>query len=96
MNTDTARTVKEIKENGWYILSTAIDGEGWVELIEHGINDWKWYELIFMSQGYVASCVKAQDDETALKAFSKLFHLDIPYVIRRVEKMVVYEMTEGE
>jgi hypothetical protein len=74
MNTDTSRSIKQIKERGYWRRGQTLGDGGWAEVYTFA-SDWKNYTLIDGS-GEVIERITAQDDKTAVKAFAELYHLE--------------------
>jgi len=94
MNTDTERAIKEIESNGYYRKGQTLGPGGWPYLYAKvGLTTWNTYKLNIDDQDYTADEIVAKDDETAIKAFHKLFHLDdCDYdILRVVNKVTVIE-----
>lgn len=75
MNTDTLRTVEQIKKDGYYRKGTALGAGGWAEVYSFS-QGWKTYLLIDNEILTTLESITARDDDTAIKAFGKLFRLD--------------------
>ena len=77
MNSDTVRTVNEIKKNGWYRTSTSMGDGGWSAVYKLG--EFKTYVLdaIECQSWTEIEVIRALSDEKAFEAFSKLYHLEM-------------------
>ena len=80
MKPETKREVERIVNQGWYRKSQAFGEGGWgyfAKLTNHN-HDWKQYILwgIECQSWAEIEKISAKDDETAIKAFHSLYHLE--------------------
>ena len=77
MNSDTVRTVNEIKKKGWYRTSTSMGDGGWSAVYKEG--EFKTYVLdaIECQSWTEIEVIRALNDEKAFEGFSKLYHLEM-------------------
>jgi len=87
MNADTARGIERIKANGYWREGTTLGEGGWNRVYTFAEN-WHKYHLYNLDESTVEPIftIIAKDDETAIKAFSDLFHLgEFAHEVYRVE-----------
>lgn len=97
MDSTTKMLVEEILKKGYYKHSQTLGKGGWGEIYSSGGAEWKNYELselIENEDGFLISNIvekiMAKDDETAIKVFSELYHLDKMIDPRIDEKVISY------
>lgn len=85
MNTDTQRTINEIRRNGYYRSGTTLGEGGWAEVRKFA-SGWKYYELFLAGEPEPACAIHAQDDDTAVASLQNLFRLEgVEWEVDRVE-----------
>lgn len=93
MSPDTKRSVDETLKNGWYRKSMVLGEGGWPTLYVNGINNWHTYVLLGL-EGEIES-IKAKDDETAYKAFSTLYYLDMIEEWEIHQRLIEYRLVKS-
>lgn len=94
MDTTTIGQVKEILAKKWYRESQTLGEGGW-EMIRRSGIDWKWYVLYEEKENgefYEVETITADSDETAVKAFSSLYHMDMFIYWEIQERIVEYRL----
>lgn len=90
MPTNTDYAVMNIKARGYWRKGQTLLNGGWGEVYKFAGN-WKTYQIFDIDESpmYPLDEITAQDDETAVKAFSELYHLkEFSYEI--VEKITEF------
>jgi hypothetical protein len=87
MNTDTLRSVNNIKRDGWYHSSLTLGEGGWQAVRQLG--NFNCYALFF-DEGETET-IYAKDDETAITAFKLMYHLGMGNPI--IAEKIVYFRT---
>lgn len=93
MDSTTKMEVERILRQGYYRKSQTLGEGGWGK-----IPDWNTYEFDGHSEdgNDVHETIEAKDDETALKAFSSLYHLEMFIDWELYEKIVEYRLVESK
>ncbi len=87
MNSDTERSIKQIKASGYWRRGLTLGEGGWGEVYRFAQN-WNRYTLYNLDEHTEMPVdeIIAKDDHTAIKAFSELFHLgEFSHEIYKVE-----------
>ena len=87
MNSDTQRTVNEIKAKGYWRQGTAMGEGGWGTVYRFA-SHWNRYTLYNLDEHTEMPVdeITAKDDQTATKAFSDLYRLgEFAHEIYKVE-----------
>ena len=84
MDSTTKMEVNRILQQGYYREGQGLGEGGWSKIP----TDWKAYLLVSLYE--VIEQITAKDDETAVKAFKSLYHLDKYEWYEIVEKIVTY------
>ena len=100
MDSTTEMQVRSILKAGYYRQSQGLGGGGWAKIP----RDWKKYILSgFQKSSYEGEeelywedieIITAKDDETALKAFANLYHLEMIEGWEISEKVVSYRLVK--
>lgn len=81
MDSTTKMQVDQIIKQGWYRKSQTLGEGGWGEFYSQAGYSWKVYVLYGQNDDEKFSVevekIVAKDDETAMSAFSSLYHLDM-------------------
>lgn len=85
MNADTLRKIEETNRNRFYWSNTTLGDGGW-QAIYGTVAAWKTY-LLLGDEPEPISSVRAENDATAVDAFSGVFRME---GLRIVEKTVSY------
>lgn len=94
MDFTTEREVQKIVKQGWYEKSQMLGEGGWKAVYVHSKFEWKTYVLTGV-EGEIG-CIVAKDDETAYKAFSSLFQLDMCVEWEIHEKVTEYRLVKSD
>lgn len=90
MDSTTKMKVDQIIKQGWFRKSQTLGDGGWAKIHASDI-DWKSYAL-FEEDGdgyfHEVETINAADDETALKAFFSLYHMD-KFIYWEVQERIV-------
>lgn len=78
MKPDVKKEVEQIIAQGWYRSSQTFGEGGWGYFAKLTEVDWKQYILwgVECQSWAEIEKISAKDDETAIKAFHSLYHLD--------------------
>lgn len=100
MDATTEMLVSQIIEKGWYKPSDTLGEGGWSYFYNKAGHNWKRYVLSGFEVStyneetelyYNEICsITAKDDETAIRAFESLYHLEKIEGWEIVEKIVEY------
>ena len=94
MDSTTKMKVDQMIKQGWYRKSETLGEGGWARIHASDI-DWKTYALFEEdADGYFqeVEVINAADDETALKAFARLYRMDEFIYWEIQERIVEYRM----
>ena len=98
MDSTTQMQVNDIIKRGWYQKSQTLGRGGWSAVKElQGSDEWKYYTLYEMGEHVPFTEVEticAKNDETALKAFSSLYHMDRFEMWDIYEKITEYRLVD--
>ena len=89
MSIDTEREVEKILANGFYPQNQVMGDGGWGFLHSKGANEWGKY-ILWGDAPEEVETITAKDDETAIKAFSSMYRLDMFGRYEISEKIVTF------
>ena len=96
MDSTTKIQIEQMIKQGWYRKSQTLGEGGWGQFYAHAGYNWKVYVLYGQNenQNYCEEIEKivARDDETAMSAFSSLYHLEMFEYWEVQEKIVEFRL----
>lgn len=96
MDNTTKTQVEQMINRGWYQKSQTLGEGGWGQFYAHAGYNWKVYVLYGQNenQNYSEEIeeIVAKDDETAMSAFSSLYHLEMFEYWEVQEKITEYRL----